>query len=230
MSVDRKVLAYIKSNPGATPREIADALGLPYNVVRYALLRLREAGYLIRSSRGGYVVRVALPSGLDEELEGPTHPSTPSTGTLAGEPKNEEVIKAIQELKAIVEELRKRVERLEKELNLLKKGIELSNLKKQRREDKDPLIAELDRKGVVRLSEARKLARGSLDHYIRKGIAVPVGDVIASPKFLEMFKKKFPLRLGDVRKLPPGEKELLDAMIREGMVYLHGGREYRLIE
>ncbi|RLG78799.1 MAG: hypothetical protein DRO10_02110, partial [Thermoprotei archaeon] len=64
MSVDRKVLAFIKLNPGATPREIADGLGLPYNTVRGAILRLREAGYLIRSSRGGYVVRVGLPSSV----------------------------------------------------------------------------------------------------------------------------------------------------------------------
>ncbi|RLB06896.1 MAG: hypothetical protein DRG27_06970, partial [Deltaproteobacteria bacterium] len=27
--VDRKVLAFLKNNPGATPREVADALGLP---------------------------------------------------------------------------------------------------------------------------------------------------------------------------------------------------------
>lgn len=230
MSVDRKVLAYIKSNPGATPREIADALGLPYNVVRYALLRLREAGYLIRSSRGGYVVRVALPSGLDEELEAPVPVGTSVTRQETVKPEIEGVIEVIKELKGAVDELRKRVDRLEKELNLLKRGIEPSNVKRQRREEKDPLIAELDRRGVVSLSEARNLARGALDHYIRKGVAVPVGDVIASPKFLDLFKKKFPLRLSDVKKLPPGEKELLDAMIREGMVYLHGGREYRLIE
>ena len=69
-----------------------------------------------------------------------------------------------------------------------------------------------------------------MEHYFRKGLAIPLGDVIASPRFLSEFKKKFPLKVSDVKKLSPGERDLLDAMIRDGMVYLYGGREYRLIE
>ena len=222
MSVDRKVLAFIKLNPGATPREIADGLGLPYNTVRGAILRLREAGYLIRSSRGGYVVRVGLPSSVEDELT-PAQVSRSQAETLA------ELKTVILDLREAVEELTRRVDRLEKELNLLKKGIQPKHPPRPR-ERGDPLLKELRRSGVIKLGDAARLAREPLENYFKRGLAVPVGGLIISAEFLERFKKRFPLSMSEVQSLSREEKELLNEMTREGLIYLHGGREYRLIE
>jgi len=93
--VDRKVLAFLKNNPGATPREVADALGLPYNVVRHALLRLREAGYVIRSSRGGYLVRVGFPTLDDVEVTQSRESNDQRPGVSVAE-----LIGVIEELKS----------------------------------------------------------------------------------------------------------------------------------
>ncbi len=222
--VDRKVLAFLKNNPGATPREVADALGLPYNVVRYALLRLREAGYVIRSPRGGYLVRVGFPALDDVEVtQGESSSSRPDISVA-------ELVGTIEELKSVVMELKARVDRLEQEINLLKKGI--STHKARQRKDKkvtDSLLSILSGKGLVTLSEARKLASKPIEAYVNEGVAIPIGDYLVDPKFLDRFKKKFPLSVSEVGKLSPEERGLLDSLIKEGLVYLHAGREYRII-
>ncbi len=218
MSVDRKVLAFIKENPGSSPREIADALGIPYGSVRSAIMRLREAGYLIRSSRGGYVVRAGLPEGLEEEL-----------GVPEQRVRNEDLrafTEAINELRALIGSLEERVSKLEKELNLLKKGLTPS----QGRKVLGGLEERLEGAGVIKASLASKLSGKPIQAYVREGKAVVVGDLLVSPEFLKKFKSKFPLKVSEVRKLKQEERELLNAMIKEGLIYLHGGREYRLVD
>ncbi|MCD6323711.1 MAG: winged helix-turn-helix transcriptional regulator [Desulfurococcales archaeon] len=218
MSVDRKVLAFIKENPGSNPREIADALGIPYGTVRSAIMRLREAGYLIRSSRGGYVVRAGLPQGLEDELSTPKQPLSSEDFKALAE--------AVNELRALIESLEERVSKLEKELDLLRKGLTPNQSRKSVAGFED-LLKE---RGVVRASQASKLSRKPIDAYVREGRVVAIGDLLVSPSFLNAFKSRFPLRVSEVRGLKQEERELLNAMIREGLVYLHGGREYRLVD
>jgi len=222
--VDRKVLAFLKNNPGATPREVADALGLPYNVVRHALLRLREAGYVVRSPRGGYLVRVGFPALDDAEVaRGGSNDSRPDASVA-------ELVGVIEELRSIVMELKARVDRLEQEVNLLKKGIPTHKVRQRKdRKTPDPLLSTLSSKGLVTLSEARKLASKPIEAYINEGVAIPIGNYLVNPEFLDKFKKKFPLSVGEVEKMSPEERGLLDSLIKEGLVYLHAGREYRII-
>lgn len=222
--VDRKVLAFLKSNPGATPREVADALGLPYNVVRHALLRLREAGYVVRSSRGGYLVRVGFPALDDVEVNQGGSSESRSGASVA------ELVGIIEELKSMVMELKARVDRLEQEINLLKKGISTHKARQSKdRKVTDPLLSILSSKGLVTLSEARKLASKPIEVYVNEGVAIPLGDYLVNPEFLSKFKKKFPLSVGEIEKMSPEERGLLDSLIKEGLVYLHAGREYRII-
>ncbi len=208
MSVDQKVLTYIKDNPGATPREIADALGLPLSSVRAAIMRLREAGYIIRQSRGGYVVRVALPPGIVGE------------GRIE---EFEELVNMIKDLGRKVEEISKRLSRLEAEVKALK----ATSIRKGGVEDE--LIRKLSEDKVVQIEVARRLAKGSLQSYIDSGQVVYISGYIVQKEFFEEFKRKFPIKLSEVKNLPEAEKILLQAMVREGMVYLYGGREYRLV-
>jgi DNA-binding MarR family transcriptional regulator len=224
LSVDRKVLAFIKENPGANPREIADALGIPYSSVRSAILRLREAGYLIRSSKGGYIVRSALPSGLDEELG-----VTPSRESIGGT-ELRELAKGLRELRELIDDLRGRVERLEHEINILKAGLKPQRRVERKASPGNKLLEVLEEHGAIKASEAVKLAGGTLEPYIRGGKVALIGSLAVSTDFLNAFKKRFPLKVSEVGRLTPSEKELLDVMIREGIVYLHGGREYRIIE
>jgi len=223
VSADRKVLAFIKENPGVTPREISDALGIPYSMVRSALMRLREAGYLIRSSRGGYVVRAALPSGLEDELGGRVSALPYSLEDL------KDIISSIQELKDAVKSLERKVEKLEKELDIIKRGIKPVEGQRQKFEG-DRFLKTLFEEKVVEAHKAVRLTAKPVETYVRSGKAVIVGNLVVLRQFLENFKQKFPLRFQDIKNLSKEERALLDAMVKEGMVYLYSGREYRLIE
>ena len=231
MSVDQKVLAFLKNNPGATPREIADALGIPLSSVRAALYRLREAGYVVRSSKGGYVVRVTPPV-INEELAELSSKDLEKIKDVV-----EQLMHVVDSLKDEVSKLSSRVKKLEQELDLLRmahpKLSERGAYRSEERTDKsseDPLIKEIREKGVLSIEEARKLARRPLELYISNGSLVPVAGYLVSREFLGNFKAKFPLHISEVRNLSSAEKLLLDAMIKEGLVYLHAGKEYRIIE
>jgi len=231
LSVDQRVIAFLKNNPGATPREIADALGMPLSSVRAALYRLREAGYVVRSTKGGYVVRV-VPPVISEGVSEPGSRDLDKIKDII-----EDLVSTVNYLKNEVKRLGSRIRKLEQELDLLRiasvksggrrayKGEERSE-----RSGEDLLVKELHEKGILSVEEAKKIARKPLESYISNGSLVPVAGYLVSQDFLSSFKAKFPLHISEVRNLSNSEKVLLDAMIKEGLVYLHAGREYRIIE
>ncbi len=213
------VLAFIRDNPGVTPREIADALGMPLWEVRRIIYRLREEGYVVRSSKG-YVARVAPPSTYGITLKG----AEEGYAMLNNE---------VSELRRELEELMARVEKLEEQVRELLMGLQSRRM--QTSVDKgakggDRLIAEVKEIGIVPVSRARAIASSPLETYVVRGDVVIVGQYVVDPGFLERFKRKFPLPVTMARKLSSGEKMLLDELMREGRVYLYAGREYRLVE
>ena len=213
------VLAFIRDNPGVTPREIADALGMPLWEVRRIIYRLREEGYVVRSSKG-YVARVAPPSTYGITLKG----AEENYAVLTNE---------VNELRRELQDLKARVEKLEEQIRELLIGL-------QRRRGQpsiekggkggDRLIAEVKEIGIVPISRARAIASSPLETYVARGDVAIVGQYVVDPEFLERFRKKFPLPVTMARKLSSGEKMLLDELMREGRVYLYAGREYRLVE
>lgn len=231
-NIYRKIIEYLKLNPGAMPREIADALGISIGMVRIALLRLRESGYVVRSGKGGYVVK----SGSGE-LEGRrpadvgAYEESPKTTRKEVGTQSEKGLDALKdyinaeiselrsevsELKKVVESLSDRVSKIEAEFTLLMKS--LKSEKKAREEAGEVMM---------RVDVARN--RGiSVDSLVRSGNYVIIGNYIVSQSFIEEFKRKFPISLKDVKNLTSEEKELLDAMVSEGLAYLYAGREYRL--
>ncbi|OYT45753.1 MAG: hypothetical protein B6U85_08350 [Desulfurococcales archaeon ex4484_42] len=245
MSIDKKVLMYLKNNPGATPREIADALGISLNLVRALLRRLRESGYVMKSSRGGYVVRITK---LHEESveyrveEGETiDTGKGSKSEVIVSDITRELRDLIKKLMSEIESLRERVGRIEYEINILKKSLQTSpNLRRHEAPSEvkvkgkegtdDKLLEELKSRKVLSIEEAKSLTYKSLESYITQGYAVPISNYIVLKEFYEEVKKKFPIKVTEVKNLTNEERIVLDAMIKEGMVYLHGGREYRLIE
>jgi DNA-binding transcriptional ArsR family regulator len=229
LSVDQRVLGFLKNNPGASPREIADALGLPISTVRIAILRLREAGYVVKSARGGYVVRVAPPP-IEDYLTGES-----GVGDKLADLKNitQKLEKRIENLENIIERLVNRIDKLETELRLLSKGVGSQQKGKggsMRSRPADRLLAGLKEKGILSFEEAKSLTVRPISYYVDKGQAMVVGDYIVDPDFFKEFKKRFPLILKEVGNLSKEEKRLLDEMIKDGQVYLYGGKEYRLIE
>jgi len=236
---------YLKNNPGATPREIADALGISLNLVRALLRKLRESGYIMKSSRGGYVVRItklheeSVENSVGEEVAIDISKSPRSEVMISDVAR--EVRDLIKKLMSEIESLRERVGRIEYEINILKKSLQASsNLRrhevpsegkvKGKEGTDDKLLEELKSRKILSIEEAKSLTYKSLEFYITQGYAVPISNYIVLKEFYEEVKKKFPIKVTEVRNLTNEERMVLDAMIREGMVYLHGGREYRLIE
>ncbi|RLG85935.1 MAG: hypothetical protein DRO18_05085 [Thermoprotei archaeon] len=145
-------------------------------------------------------------------------------------------------LRKEIDELKKRISKIESELSIIRKSIKerpyievkprLSEIKGEvkEREEEDKLISELRSRKVLSIDEARRLAIKSLETYFTQGIIIPISNYVVLKEFYDEMKRKFPIKITDVGKLSREERLVLDALIKEGMVYLHGGREYRLIE
>ncbi|MEM0025744.1 MAG: winged helix-turn-helix transcriptional regulator [Zestosphaera sp.] len=234
-NIYRKIIEYLKSNPGAMPREIADALGVSIGMVRIALLRLRELGYVVRSGKGGYVVKSGAGDlGARKSVEDfyeETQKQAKREASMRAEKDSStlrehldieisELRNEVNELKKIVESLSDRVNKIETEFTLLMKSLKTE--KKVREE-----VSEASVDAIVRVDILRN--RGvSLDSLVRSGNYVVVGNYVVLHSFMEEFKKRFPISLREVKNLKDEERELLNAMVSEGLAYLHAGKEYRL--
>ena len=222
MSVEERVLSYLRVNPGATPREVADALGISLVSVRIAINRLRELGYVIRSSKGGYVVRVS------QELPTPTDiiSNTQSTENVVFD----SIIKLVNELSSKISELEGRVGRLEKEVNYIKRSLPKIPSKHVGSEGSDKLISTLKLRSILSVNEVREIISKPLEEYVREGKVVVVNDLVVSSEFLKNFKSKFPIKVSEINKLSPEELKLLEALVRSNQAYLYSGVEYRLLD
>ena len=221
-NIYRKIIEYLKSNPGAMPREIADALGISIGMVRIALLRLRELGYVVRSSKGGYVVKS---SSKDIESYGLTDVDTRGEQQKIIKKDNldteiNELRSEVNELKKVIESLCEKVSKIEAEFTLLMKSL------KSEKKVKDE-VSEVGKDVIMRIDVARN--RGvSVESLVRSGNYVIVGNYLVSQSFMEEFRKRFPISLKEIKSLTNEERELLNAMVSEGLAYLYAGKEYRL--
>ncbi|MEM1866967.1 MAG: hypothetical protein QXN43_04445, partial [Zestosphaera sp.] len=110
--------------------------------------------------------------------------------------------------------------KIETEFTLLMKSLKTE--KKVREE-----VSEASVDAIVRVDILRN--RGvSVDSLVRSGNYVVVGNYVVLHSFMEEFKKRFPISLREVKNLKDEERELLNAMVSEGLAYLHAGKEYRL--
>ncbi|MCC6046601.1 MAG: winged helix-turn-helix transcriptional regulator [Desulfurococcaceae archaeon] len=222
MSVEQRILRYLRENPGATPRAIADALGISLTQVRVVLNRLRDLGYVTRVPGGGYYARaMQSPANASEvEVEGTSATPTP-TGVL-------DVVKGLE---SEVRELRQRLEKLEKEVRELRIAVEsLGRTRVQQSQEQlqDRFTKEVKARKVLKLSEALAIASKPLDEYVKAGVVKVFADLVVDREFFEEFSRKFPIKKAQLNELSDMERELLNSLIKEGLVYLYGGREYRL--
>jgi DNA-binding Lrp family transcriptional regulator len=220
LSVEQRILRYLRENPGATPRAIADALGISLTQVRAVLNRLRDLGYVTRVPGGGYYARaVQSPANASEvEVEG-------TSATPTG------VFDVVKGLESEVRELRQRLEKLEKEVRELRIAVEsLGRTRVQQTQEQlqDRFTKEVKARKVLKLSEALALASKPLDEYVKAGVVKVFADLVVDREFFEEFSRKFPIKKAQLNELSDMERELLNSLIKEGLVYLYGGREYRL--
>ncbi len=227
MNIEEKIIKYLKENPGATPRLIADALGIPLNQVRLVLNKLRDAGYVVRIPGEGYYARFRSP---DTEMEGSN--DYLRVGDISG-------AGLVAEIKSIVDQLAIRVDKLEKEVKEIKLALEAlikasANSKPRvshsHEVSEDRLIKEIKSRKVMRMSDALAISSKPIDEYVSTGAVKVVSDLVVDPDFYNNFLSKFPIRKSDILSLTDEERALMNAMIREGIVYLHGGREYRTLQ
>jgi len=220
LSVEQRILRYLRENPGATPRAIADALGISLAQVRVALNRLRDSGYVTRIPGGGYYARASPGSDAAPEVE--RAPPTPAPG---GAPDT------LKELEGEIRELRQRLEKLEKEVRELRIVVDsLSRARAQQAQEQtqDRFIREVKARKVLKLAEALAIATKPIDEYVKAAAVKVFADLVVDREFFEEFSRKFPIRKTQLSELSDAERELLNSLIKEGLVYLYGGREYRL--
>jgi DNA-binding Lrp family transcriptional regulator len=220
LSVEQRILRYLRENPGATPRAIADALGISLTQVRVVLNRLRDLGYVTRVPGGGYYARAMQSPANASEVEVEGTSATP-TG----------VLDVVKRLESEVRELRQRLEKLEKEVRELRITVEsLSRTRVQQTQEQsqDRFTKEVKARKVLKLSEALAIASKPLDEYVKAGVVKVFADLVVDREFFEEFSRKFPIKRAQLNELSDIERELLNSLIKEGLVYLHGGREYRL--
>ncbi len=219
MSIEERVLSYLKNNPGATPREIADAIGVSLASVRAAINKLRESGLVIRSSRGGYVARVSSDLNTVEY---------PASKRAARGFSIDDLTNVVNDLLAKIDELSERVAKLEGEIKFIKKSLPDIRVKSSKNGDNDKLLTALELRHLLPINEALKLSSKTLEEYVSSGKVAVIDELVVSLKFLNKFKSKLPIKVGEVDKLSSEERRLLDALIKAGHVYLYSGVEYRL--
>mgnify|MGYP000274072631 CR=1 FL=1 len=243
MSLERRILAFLRENPGANAREIAEALGVSYSRVQSTLYRLREKGVIIKTGFGYAISSLKEPFYEEELKEKPFSTPSDKLGEIFRnirklEEKLSTLLAEYHRLNEDVKSVTERINALQRELQSLKKRVNevyetMKTLHVRWKEKKnvleDRFVSELKREGVIDISVARKIALKSIEEYVRSGTVIVVSSLVVSKEFYEEFKKKFPIPKEQVRELSEKEKMLLRALVDEGLAYLHRGIEYRLV-
>lgn len=264
MSLEEEIINYLRENPGASIREIAEALGLSYSIVRSILYKLRNSGVVSKSEKGFYILRertryispkrgvtqtsINVISDNVEYLRSSINEIMKRIENL--EMKYENIHKdlaylssvkdLISQLKDLTNRINSKVTILEKEIANLKKQIEALSkqallakrgLISREKDQKNPLQSMLMSRGIIEVEEAKRIVDlRTIHELVENDKAIIIGPYVVSKEYYNIFKRKFPIPLGEERRLSGIERKLLKVMLSEGLAYIHGGKEYRVIE
>ena len=239
--VDKAILDYLKRYPNSKPREIADALGFSIVVVRSSLYRLRERGYVARTSKG-YIAKGSKYSytrekETQESLETPSSVESQYLRDLSNL-RNEisELVDRVSEIEKSLQDFGEAIAKLEKqysELRILVKSLQSLYELSQKKSPGDPFVSKLASEKILSLSEARKYASeglGSLDKYVESGVAVIIGKLVVSREFYEYVVSRLPIEIDKLNELSAKEKILIETLISEGYAYVDPSHVIRLLE
>ncbi|MGC9148980.1 MAG: FaeA/PapI family transcriptional regulator [Sulfolobales archaeon] len=237
--IDKTILEFLKKHPNSKPREIADALGFSIVVVRSSLYRLRERGYVARTSKG-YIAKTSP----ERKSVSETHEDKTSREVSENyirdltDLRNEvnDIIDRISEIEKTLQDFGETIARLEKqysEMRVLVKNLQSLYELSHRRTPSDPLISRLLSEKILSMSEARRYASeglGSLDKYIESGVAVIIGKFVVSKEFYDNIISKLPIEADKLNELSAKEKILIETLINEGYAYIDPNHVIRLLE
>ncbi len=215
-SLSSKVLDYISRNPGATVKEICRELGLSPQLVSRVIQRLKAVGSVEKVGLGyrasGRGVELTDFSRSVEKASG-------GEGARSESIEVEGVKRRVEALESKVSELSRLVKSLHLEVESIKKYLAVCKQSSNSGE----------RIRVMEYVEASALYGERLQSLIYSGKLIKVGNVVVDQEFYKQFTEKFPIKLREVSELSDEEKTLLEALIESGEIYLHAGKEYRLV-
>lgn len=223
-SLSSRVLDYISSNPGTTVKEISRELGLSPQLVSRVIQRLKAVGY-IEKVGSGYRA-----SGRGVEL---TNFSRSIEKASSGEEAIGKGVEVERSFSTEVEEVKKRIEALERRVSELSRlvkslNLEVESIKKYLATCRQSSNSERVR-SVMEYDEASTIYGEKLQSLIYSGKLIRVGSIVVDQAFYRLFIEKFPINIREVDELSDEEKTLLEALKESGEIYLHAGKEYRLI-
>jgi len=237
-----RILKYLIENPGATPREIADNIGVSISTVRKILYKLRDRG-LVRRGETGYIATKANIENIRQTENFATIATEEvqhNTRTYTQEKQNiiehidtmdyKQLYEMISKITKILNELSAKVNTLEKEVEELRKILRKQDISDKQVKAKDKLSLIIRNRKIMPINEILDYLSKPLEEYVNNGIIIVLGNHVIDKEFYENFKSKFPLRVDSIKELTNKEKTLLKLLIEEGLIYLHAGREYRLTE
>jgi len=241
-SLYEKVLKYLIENPGATPREIADNIGVSISTVRKILYKLRDRG-LVRRGETGYIatkVNIENIKYTENFTTITTEKAQHNTRTYTQEKQNiiehidtmnhKRLYEIISKITKMLNELSAKVNTLEKEVEELRKILRNQDVSDKQIRTKDKLSLIIKNRKIMPINEVLGYLSKPLEEYVNNGVVIILGNHVIDKEFYESFKSKFPLKIDSIKELTNKEKILLKLLIEEGLIYLHAGREYRLTE
>ncbi len=239
-SIYEKIINYLIENPGSKPRQIADSIGESLARVRRALYVLRDRGIIARSGQGYVVVKSRLYTisrtenrnvAQNKEQRNVTEERTRSniySRSVASNTDDKWLSEIITNILKNINELNKRIANIEREISIVKSRLE--SLEKNRNEKYDYFISLIRQKRIMAIEEAKRYMQKTLEYYVMNDYVIVVGNIVVEKRYYEEFKKRFPLKVSEIKKLNNNDLLLLKKLIEEGVIYLHGGNEYRFVE
>ncbi len=237
--IDKTILEYLRKHPNSKPREIADSLGFSIVAVRSSLYRLRERGYVARTSRG-YIAKSSQDRRIVSEYS-EERISKEAQENLLKDLTNlrndvNEIIDRVSEIERTLQDFGETITKLEKqysELRVLIRNLQSLYELSHRRIPSDPFISKLSSEKILSLSEARKYASeglGGLDKYIESGVALIIGRFVVSKEFYDNVVSMLPMEADKLNELGAKEKILIETLINEGYAYIDPSHVIRLLE
>ncbi|WFO75252.1 hypothetical protein J4526_09340 [Desulfurococcaceae archaeon MEX13E-LK6-19] len=258
-SLTTRVLLFLKDYPGASVKDVASYLGININLARAILYRLKNKGIIekvgngyILTKSGEYVVgKISTTEQVIQQEQETKQEALVQQKTMqVSKPKEEAItrkdIKDTNNIKAVTHDIKsieKNLENIEKKITALENELlhlkeELANIRTLIKKIKEKSVERIKTKRhveeklprpVMPVLEAERVLGEKLRSLTYTGKIVIIGSLAVDGEFYQAFLSKFPISRRNAEKLPEDEKILLEEMKKEGKVYLHGGKEYRLV-
>jgi len=247
-----KILLYLRENPGASLKSIAQAFNMDLVTARNIIYRLKSGGYVEKTGSGyiltskgeWFVSNIVLKKSeaterseqkevVEAEVREQSAAETAETGaqqaresvSVAGQAGLErDLLSRVEALEKEVAHLKEALEKLAQEVSELRSSLQAAKRHQQVKREEVVAVAEAMPKPIMELSEAERVLGAKLTELIRDKKVEVFGRILVDKQFFENFKKKLPIPVDEVdSRLDPYEKLLFDILRREGFIIQRSG-------